>query len=86
MWGVSQASGTQMSKGPNIVSCPDGFKNWCKVNSYLIIYHIATNYIFSFDKENKISRRHFKHVDTRPAVKEGRLKELLDETFTDPDK
>lgn len=48
-----------------------------------IIYHIATNYIFSFDTENKISRKNFKSVDTRPAVKEGKLDELLDATFGD---
>jgi len=48
-----------------------------------IIFHIATNYIFSFDADNRISRHHFKQVDTRPAVKEGRLEELLAETFDD---
>jgi type II restriction enzyme len=48
-----------------------------------IIYHIATNYIFSFDTENRISRKHFKNVDTRPAVKEGKLDELLAATFDD---
>lgn len=48
-----------------------------------IIYHIATNYIFSFDTENKISRKHFKRVDTRPAVKEGKLDELLAAIFDD---
>ena len=48
-----------------------------------IIYHIATNYIFSFDAENRISRKHFKSVDTRPAVKEGKLDELLVATFDD---
>jgi len=48
-----------------------------------IIYHIATNYIFSFDTENRISRKHFKKVDTRPAVKEGKLDELLAATFDD---
>ena len=48
-----------------------------------IIYHIATNYIFSFDRENRISRKHFKSVDTRPAVKEGKLDELLAATFDD---
>ncbi len=48
-----------------------------------IIYQIATNYIFSFDKENRISRRHFKSIDTRPAVKEGKLAELLAATFDD---
>jgi len=48
-----------------------------------IIYHIATNYIFSFDTENRISRKHFKSVDTRPAVKEGKLDELLAATFDD---
>ncbi len=46
-----------------------------------IIYHIATNYIFSFDPEGKISRKNFRHVDARPAVKAGKLKELLRETF-----
>jgi type II restriction enzyme len=48
-----------------------------------IIYHIATNYIFSFDTENRISRKHFKNVDTRLAVKEGKLDELLAATFDD---
>ena len=48
-----------------------------------IIFHIATNYIFSFDTDNRINRHHFKQVDTRPAVKEGRLNELLAETFDD---
>lgn len=48
-----------------------------------IIYHIATNYIFSFDTENRISRKHFKSVDTRPAVKDGKLDELLAATFDD---
>ncbi len=48
-----------------------------------IIYHIAMNYIFSFDPENKISRKHFKSVDTRPAVKEGKLDQLLAATFDD---
>ncbi|NCB41966.1 MAG: restriction endonuclease [Clostridia bacterium] len=48
-----------------------------------IIYHIATNYIFSFDTENKISREHFKSIDTRLAVKEGKLEELLAEAFDD---
>ena len=48
-----------------------------------IIYHIAINYIFSFDPEQKISRKHFKNIDTRPAVKEGRLDELLAATFDD---
>ena len=46
-----------------------------------IIYHIATNYIFSFDTGNRISRKNFKSVDARPAVKEGKLKELLAATF-----
>jgi type II restriction enzyme len=48
-----------------------------------IIFHIATNYIFSFDPDNRIIRRHFMQVDTRPAVKDGRLDELLAETFDD---
>ncbi len=48
-----------------------------------IIYQIATNYIFSFDTENRISRRHFKSIDTRLAVKEEKLEELLAETFDD---
>ena len=48
-----------------------------------IIYRIATNYIFSFDTNNQISRNHFKMVDTRPAVKEGKLDELLAVTFDD---
>ncbi len=48
-----------------------------------IIYKIATNYIFSFDKESRISRRHFKKIDARPAVKEGKLAELLAATFDD---
>lgn len=48
-----------------------------------IIYHIATNYIFSFDTENKISRKNFKSIDTRPAVKEGKLEELLAAIFDD---
>ena len=48
-----------------------------------IIYHIAINYIFSFDPEQKISRKNFKSVDTRPAVKEGKLDELLAATFDD---
>ncbi|HCT35521.1 MAG TPA: restriction endonuclease [Firmicutes bacterium] len=48
-----------------------------------IIYHIATNYIFSFDTENRISRKHFKRVDARPAVKEGKLDELLAAIFDD---
>lgn len=48
-----------------------------------IIYHIATNYIFSFDTENTIDRKNFKCVDTRPAVKNGKLNELLEETFDD---
>lgn len=48
-----------------------------------IIYRIATNYIFSFDAENRISRKNFKSVDTRPAVKEGQLQELLIELFGD---
>jgi hypothetical protein len=46
-----------------------------------IIYNIAMNYIFSFDTDNKISHENFKNVDTRPAVKEGKLDELLAETF-----
>lgn len=46
-----------------------------------IIYQIAINYIFSFDTENKISRDNFKKVDTRLAVKEERLNELLEELF-----
>ena len=46
-----------------------------------IIYHIATNYIFSFDTENRINRKNFRSVDTRPAVKEGKLDELLLATF-----
>ncbi|NLD45669.1 MAG: restriction endonuclease, partial [Clostridiaceae bacterium] len=48
-----------------------------------IIYHIATNYIFSFDTGNTIDRKNFKCVDTRPAVKNGKLNELLEETFDD---
>ena len=48
-----------------------------------IIYHIATNYIFSFDTENRISRKNFKNIDTRPAVKAGKLDELLAATFDD---
>jgi type II restriction enzyme len=48
-----------------------------------IIYKIATNYIFSFDTEYRISRKNFKSVDTRPAVKEGKLAELLAATFDD---
>ena len=48
-----------------------------------IIYNIATNYIFSFDTENRISRKNFKSIDTRPAVKEGKLDELLAAIFDD---
>lgn len=48
-----------------------------------IIFHIATNYIFSFDPEKRISRDHFKSVDTRQAVKDGKLDELLAATFDD---
>ncbi len=48
-----------------------------------IIFHIATNYIFSFDTEKRISREHFKSVDTRPAVNDGKLDELLAATFDD---
>lgn len=48
-----------------------------------IIYRIATNYIFSFDTENRVSRENFQSIDTRPAVKEGKLAELLAATFDD---
>jgi hypothetical protein len=48
-----------------------------------IIYNIATNYIFSFDNDGEISRKNFRSIDTRPAVKEGKLDELLAETFGD---
>ena len=48
-----------------------------------IIYNIATNYIFSFDAESAISRDNFRRVDTRPAVKDGKLVELLAATFGD---
>lgn len=48
-----------------------------------IIQNIATNYIFSFDTDHEIDRSHFKAVDTRPAVKDGKLAELLAATFTE---
>lgn len=51
-----------------------------------ILLNIATNFIFGFDTENEISRKNFKCADTRPAVKEGRLAELLNELFDDLDK
>jgi type II restriction enzyme len=48
-----------------------------------IIFRIATNFIFSFDPDKKISRKNFRCYDTRPAVKEGRLDEALEEIFDD---
>ncbi|GAB1476192.1 DEAD/DEAH box helicase family protein [Bacillota bacterium] len=48
-----------------------------------IIHQIAGNYIFSFDTENEISHKNFRSIDARPAVKEGKLEELLAAAFDD---
>jgi type II restriction enzyme len=44
-----------------------------------IIYKIATNYIFG--RYDSISHKNFKMVDTTPFAKEGKLAELVEESF-----
>lgn len=48
-----------------------------------IIYRIAHEYIFGFDKDGDISDKHFKQVDTLPLAQDGTLAEKLDEIFED---
>ncbi|MBT8859533.1 DEAD/DEAH box helicase family protein [Lactobacillus delbrueckii subsp. bulgaricus] len=48
-----------------------------------IIYRIAHEYIFGFDKTGDISDKHFKQFDSLPLAKDGTLAEKLDEIFTD---
>ncbi|AUC24424.1 restriction endonuclease [Streptococcus uberis] len=45
-----------------------------------IIFNIATNFIFG-NVSDEISRKNFIQIDTVPAAKEGRLKELIDKYF-----
>ena len=44
-----------------------------------IIYRIATNYIFGFDEDSKVSHNNFRLLDSLEYAKEGTLKEKLDE-------
>ena len=46
-----------------------------------IIYKIATNYILGFDESTNIKNHNFRQVDTLPYVKEGTLKQKLDDLF-----
>lgn len=46
-----------------------------------IIYLIAHEYIFGFDKDGSIDDSHFKFFDTLPAAKEGNLSSELDRIF-----
>ncbi len=46
-----------------------------------IIYRIAMNYIFGFDKDSKVSREHFKLLDALEYAKKGTLEEKLNEIF-----
>ena len=46
-----------------------------------IIYRIATNYIFGFDEDSKVSHNNFRLLDSLEYAKEGTLKEKLDELF-----
>ncbi|MEO5287112.1 DEAD/DEAH box helicase family protein [Limosilactobacillus sp. WILCCON 0053] len=48
-----------------------------------IIYQIAHEYIFGFDKNRDISDKHFKQVDALPLAKNGTLAEKMDEIFPD---
>lgn len=48
-----------------------------------IIYRIAHEYIFGFDKTGDISDKHFKQFDSLPLAKDGTLAKKLDEIFTD---
>ncbi len=45
-----------------------------------IIFNIATNFIFG-NVSDEISRMNFIQIDTVPAAKEDRLKELIDKYF-----
>lgn len=46
-----------------------------------IIYRIAHEYIFGFDKSGEISDEHFKQVDSLPLAQNGTLSDKLDEIF-----
>lgn len=48
-----------------------------------IIYKIATSYILGFDEDVKITKHNFRQVDALPYVKEGTLKQKLDEIYGD---
>lgn len=51
-----------------------------------IIYNIATSYIFGFDENAKIETHNIRMMDTVPYVKDGTLREKLDELFGEKDK
>ena len=46
-----------------------------------IIFKIATNYIFGFDKDGSITRKNFKKTDALQFSKDGTLPQMLDELF-----
>lgn len=48
-----------------------------------IIYLIATNYIFGFDKnlKNDLMKKHFKQIDAAKYAKEGTLEEVVQQEF-----
>ena len=48
-----------------------------------IIYKIATSYILGFDEEVIIQKHNFKQVDALPYAKEGTLKQMLDDIYSD---
>lgn len=48
-----------------------------------IIYKIATNFILGFDKDEKITKHHFRQGDALQFAKERKLDERTDELFKD---
>lgn len=48
-----------------------------------IIFHIATNYIFGFDKDNTISHKNFIMADTIPYAKKDDLQTLINEKLSE---
>ena len=46
-----------------------------------IIHLIATNYILGFDEKLKISSHNFVQADASAAAQQGKLTELINESF-----
>ena len=46
-----------------------------------IIYRIATRYILGFDASLQPGQSNFRHVDTVPYAKEGRMEDLIERKF-----